>query len=264
MALTGLEGKSAVVTGAAGGIGAAVARRLVDEGARVTLVDLDEAAVQEVAAGLGGETLAVAADVSREDGVADYMERATAAFGKVELLHLNAGYPGRLVELADSQVEDFDRVMGVNTRGVYLGLRAGIRAFGETGGSIVVSASTASSSAAQLWGAYVGSKHAVLGLMRVAALETARRGIRINAVCPSIVDTAMVRPNEDSVDPADRTAARAAIANALPIGRYAEPAELAAAVAWLLSDQASYATGGVFSIDGGISATSGFGYRPPG
>lgn len=263
MALKGLAGQSAVVTGAAGGIGAAVARRLVSEGARVTLVDLDAAAVEKVASELDGQTLAVGADVSTEEGVAEYMDRAAAAHGHVRLLHLNAGYAGRLAELADSDVTDFDRVIAVNVRGVYLGLRAGIRAMRRhQGGSIVASASTASSSGAQLWGPYVGSKHAVVGLVRAAALETARKGIRINAVCPSIVDTAMVRPNEDSIDSGDRAAARALIANALPVGRYAEPAELAAAVAWLLSEEASYATGGVFSIDGGISATSGFGYRP--
>jgi NAD(P)-dependent dehydrogenase (short-subunit alcohol dehydrogenase family) len=264
VALEGLQDKVAVVTGAAGGIGSAVALRLSQEGARIALVDVDGDAADRTAAALPGEALAVAADVSTEPGVDAYMNAAIQRFGRIDAVHLNAGYAGRLVPLVDSDAEDFDRVMAVNVRGIYLGLRTAIRRMLEqdSGGSIVVTSSGLGLRGGQLWGPYAASKHAVLGLMRSASLEHARDGIRVNAVCPGFVDTAMVRPTEDMVDGDDRSAARAALENLVPLGRYARPAELAGLVAWLLSSESSYTTGGYYTADGGVDAAAA-GYVPP-
>jgi 3alpha(or 20beta)-hydroxysteroid dehydrogenase len=258
MGLRGLADKTAIVTGAAGGIGSAVARRLSEEGSRVVVVDLDRDAAERVARELPGDALAVQADVGDAADVERYTAEAVRRFGRVDAVHLNAGYPGRLVPLVDSDVDDFDRVLSVNVRGAYLGLRSALRRYREqnTSGSIVVTSSGLGLRGGQLWGPYAASKHAVLGLVRSAALEVARDGIRINAVCPGFIDTAMVVPTEEVVGHGDRQAARHALENSVPLGRYGDPSETAALVAWLLSDESSYSTGAYFSVDGGIDAAA--------
>jgi NAD(P)-dependent dehydrogenase (short-subunit alcohol dehydrogenase family) len=160
--------------------------------------------------------------------------------------------------LVDSDENDFDHVIAVNVRGVYLGLRAALRQFREQGspGSVVVTSSGLGIRGGQLWGPYSASKHAVLGLTRTAALEAARDGVRINAVCPGFTDTAMVVPTEEVVGHGDRSAARRLLENSVPLGRYADPMETAALVAWLLSEESSYSTGGYFTIDGGVDAAA--------
>jgi NAD(P)-dependent dehydrogenase (short-subunit alcohol dehydrogenase family) len=256
MSLDSLRNKVAVVTGAAGGIGSAVARRLSQEGARVVAVDLDAAAAERIAAGLPTNAIGVGADVASSEDVDRYMSAALERFGRIDGVHLNAAYPGKLVPLVDSETADFDKVMATNVRGVYLGLRAAVRQLAgqADGGAVVVTSSTAGLAGAPLWGPYVASKHAVIGLVRSAALEAARDRIRINAVCPGLTDTDMARSTEDVADPNDRSAARAICEHRVPIGRYAEPYEMAASVAWLLSDEASYITGATLAIDGGLTA----------
>jgi NAD(P)-dependent dehydrogenase (short-subunit alcohol dehydrogenase family) len=263
VALDGLVDKTAIVTGAGSGIGSAVARRLSDEGARVVVVDLDGEAAERTAVSLPGDAIAVAADVADAHSVDRYTEEAVARFGQVDAVHLNAGYAGNLVPLVDSDIDDFDRVIAINLRGVYLGLRSALRRFREQGsaGTIVVTSSGMGVRGAQLWGPYAASKHAVLGLVRSAALEAARDGVRVNAVCPGATDTAMLRRTEDFVGHGDRDAARASIERTVPLGRYADPSETAALVAWLLSDESSYSTGGYFLVDGGVDAAAA-GYVP--
>ncbi|MFD7446641.1 SDR family NAD(P)-dependent oxidoreductase [Streptomyces sp. NPDC059909] len=259
MSLNGLKGKVVVVTGAVGGIGSAVARRLSREGGKVVLVDLDADAAKAAAELLPGDAVGVGADVSTEGGVEAYMAAALEHFGRLDAAHLNAGYASRLVPFADSTTEDFDRVISVNVRGVYLGMRAAIRRFTEqaAGGSIVVTSSGLGVRGGQMWGPYAASKHAVIGMVRSAALETARLGIRINAVAPGFTDTAMVRPTEQLVGVGDAPAGRSVLESTVPLGRYAAPDELAAAVAWLLSDESSYTTGAVLVADGGVDASAG-------
>jgi len=262
MSLDTLRNKVVIVTGAAGGIGSAVAAGLSQAGARVVAVDLDLAAAERVASGLAGEAIGVGADVASADDVDRYMTAAVERFGRVDAVHLNAAYAGKLVPLAESEIADFDKVMAVNVRGVYLGLRAAMRQLADQGdgGAVVVTSSVAALAGAQRWGPYAASKHAVIGLVRAAALEAARDGIRVNVICPGFVDTEMVRATEDLADPGHRSAGRAALESGVPLGRYGEPREMAACVAWLLSDAASYVTGATLAIDGGITAGD---YVPP-
>jgi len=168
------------------------------------------------------------------------------------------------VLFADNDVENFDRIFAVNVRGVFLGLRAAIRQINAQGGggSIVVTSSALGIAGRQMQGPYSASKHAVLGLARSAALDHARQGIRINALCPSLVDTNMVRSTELAVGGGNGIAGRGALEAMVPLGRYARPDEMAATVAWLLSDESSYATGGTFTVDGGGMASAGP-YLPP-
>jgi NAD(P)-dependent dehydrogenase (short-subunit alcohol dehydrogenase family) len=253
MGLRGLEGKVAVVTGAADGIGAATARRL---SAEVALVDVREEALEQVASDLGDGALALQADVGSVDDVERYTAVALAHFGRIDLAMLNAGVACQVSPIADASIEDFDRVIATNLRGSYLTMRAAIRAIlahGD-GGAIVSTASMLALQGGPMFAPYVATKHAVLGLVRSAALELGKSGIRVNALCPGYVDTAMTRAVEELQG--DAAAARAVMQKFNAFGRYGEPEEMAAMAAWLLSAEASYCSGGAFSVDAAITAGS--------
>lgn len=252
MTLHGLDGKAAIVTGGGSGMGAATARRLAAEGVRVAVVDLREDAAKEVAASLDGEAIAVGADVSTEGGTDTYVRAALDAFGRIDLFHNNAGYGGHLVPLWEMSVEEFDKTMAVNTRGVFLGLRAVLRQMAEQGdgGAIVNTASMSGLRGVPGQGGYVPSKHGCVGLTKVAALDAAPIRVRVNAVCPGLVQTPMLQGLIDEIGPeiVDMMVTQ------VPVGRKAEPHEIANLVAWLLSDDASYVNGSALPIDGGIGA----------
>ncbi len=254
MALRGLDGRVALVTGGGAGIGAATARRLAEEGMRVAVVDWDGESAERVAGELGGGALAVAADVSSEDDVARFVAAAVDRFGRIDAAVLNAGVGGDMGPLATSTTENFDRVFAVNVRGCYLSLRAVLRQMLAQGGggAIVTTASALSLMGGQMYATYTATKHAILGLTRSVALEVARDGIRVNAVGPGYVDTHLMRLAEDAIG-GERTAARAAMESGIPLGRYGRPAEIAAMAAWLVSDDAAYATGGHFPVDAGVT-----------
>ena len=241
------EGRVAVVTGAGSGIGRASAQRLSQEGASVVVVDADAARAEETARSLPGPAVAVTADVSAEEGVRAYMDAALDSYGRVDLYHLNAGISGRPTSLVDLEVDEWDRVMAVNMRGVFLGLRDGLRQYFRQGttGAVVVTASIASLRGSADLFAYHASKHGVTGIIRAGAAYAAPAGIRVNGVAPGLVPTTLFGEagRADMVRRSSTT----------PMRRAGDPEEIASVVAFLLSDDSSYMTGQLVSIDGGSS-----------
>jgi 3alpha(or 20beta)-hydroxysteroid dehydrogenase len=248
-------GKVAVVTGAAAGFGLAVSLRLAAEGARVVLVDRAADPLAEAAAAIE-HSLPVVADVSQEADVESYVQAAVGRYGQVDLFFNNAGIEGRLAPMTELSVDDFDRVLAVNCRGVFLGLRAVLAVMKEQGsGAIVNTASMAGIRGGATFAPYVASKHAVVGLTRCAALEGAPFGIRVNAVAPGHIDTRMGRDLTAQINPADPESVYRQTAARVPLGkRYGTAQEVAACVLWLLSDEASYVSGSTQLIDGALNA----------
>ena len=251
--MTRLANKVAMITGAGGGIGAAAARRFVAEGAQVLLVDLDEAALRAVA-GDSAQMHVCVADVSQPEPMAACVDAAVRRFGGLDIAVLNAGIEGEVKPIPDYDIATFDRVMAVNVRGVWLGLKYCLPALAARGGgSIVITSSVAGISGADNMSAYCASKHAVVGLMRTAALEGAAQSIRVNTVNPAPIDTRMMRSLETGFMPAQPQAAKAALAQRIPMQRYGTPDEVADLMLFLASDESRYCTGGIYTVDGGMS-----------
>jgi 3alpha(or 20beta)-hydroxysteroid dehydrogenase len=255
--VTGQErfaGRVAVITGGAAGFGKAVAARLLGEGATVVIVDRDEAALAATASELGTVT-AIRADVSREEEVGEYVARAVSEHGRIDAFFNNAGIEGRMAPMTELSVADFDAVMAVNARGVFLGLREVLMVMKPAGGGAIVNtASMAGIRGAPTFSPYVASKHAVIGLTRCAALEGAPYGIRVNAVAPGHIDTRMARALTAQIDPEHPDEVYQRTAERVPMGRYGTAEEVANLVTWLLSDDASYVSGSTHLIDGAINA----------
>lgn len=249
------EGRVAVVTGAGSGLGAASARRLAAEGARVVLVDIDEDAAEAVSAGIDGDTVAVGADVADEAAVDRYLARAVEAFGRIDHHHLNAGIFGSFVPLPDVSVDEFERVMAVNVRGQFLGLRGAFRQFSaqRTPGSVVITASIASLTGAADLFPYHVSKHAVTGLVHAGGVYGGPLGIRVNAVAPGIVPTELFA-TAASTNGGKNDMTRRALTT--PLRRAGTPEEVAAVAAFLLSDDSAYMTGQLVSVDGGATVVN--------
>jgi NAD(P)-dependent dehydrogenase (short-subunit alcohol dehydrogenase family) len=249
-----IRGRCALITGAAGGIGSATARLLADEGARLVLVDRDEAALAALRTELSAaEVLTLIADVAEEADVQHVASEAVKRFGGIDLLHNNAGILGDVGPLWELSAENFDRTMSVNVRSTFLFLKAFALDRLERGqpGAVVNMSSVAGINGSPGLAVYSATKQAILGLTRTAAHELGKHGIRVNAVYPGRVDTGMSKTFVTAPSTASRSADPM---DTRPIPRLGTPDEIARLVVWLLSDEASFVTGAAYAIDGGMTS----------
>ncbi len=248
-----VAGKVALVTGAGSGIGRATALAFAREGARVVVSDLDETAGKTVAdeiARAGGDARAVACDVTDEAQVEALVRAALDAFGRLDCAHNNAGGPGQGGRMHEIPTQEWNAILALNLTSVFLCMKHEIPVMArQGGGAIVNTASGAGLVAVPLLAHYAAAKHGVLGLTKTAAIENARTGVRVNAVCPGSVETPALRAHM-AKDPA---IAKGILATQ-PGGRLGRPEEIAESVVWLCSERASFVTGESFVVDGGAVA----------
>jgi len=243
-----------LITGGAGGIGKATAKKFIDEGARVMLTDLKEDALKKAQEELDSDNVYyIAADVSKTEDVKKYAQKAEELFGKVDVFFNNAGIEGQVKPITDYPVEEFDKLQAVNVRGAWLGLKFIIPLM-KDGGSILLTSSVAGLIGMANMSAYVASKHALNGITRSLALELAGRNIRVNAINPSPVDNRMMRSLEKGFSPDDSENAKSQFEQMIPLGRYAENDDIANLATFLASNDSSFITGAIHAIDGGMTA----------
>jgi NAD(P)-dependent dehydrogenase (short-subunit alcohol dehydrogenase family) len=252
-----LDGRVAVVTGAAGVIGSATIRLLAERGARIIAVDRRqadlEAAIKELPA--SAQALAVAADVTEEDGVKEYVRTAVDKFGTIDVFHNNAGVEGEVRAVQDYPLEAFRKVLDVNVVGVFLGMKHVLPVMlKQNRGSIINTASIAGLVGSPHIAVYSASKHAVIGLTKSVASECTGTGVRINCVCPGLIDSRMLsaifvgRSGGNAPPPVEKMVER------IPARRLGQASEVASIVAFLASDEASYVSGSAYTVDGGRTA----------
>lgn len=258
-----MSGKNVIVTGAGGGIGRATCLKLAESGANLVLVDRDEKLVAETKAAVdkhGVSSIIVIADVTKEADVKNYVDAAVAEFGTIDGFFNNAGIEGKIQLMADLDYSDWLKVIDVNLNGVFLGMRYVLPVMRkQKGGSIVCTGSIASIVGLPTTVAYNAAKHAVAGIVRTAASEEAKNGIRVNAVAPGFINTRMFQDIAGTLlpDMKDKLEAAKLAGSSAPIGRLGEPEEVANVVRFLLSDEASLMVGAVVAVDGGVTATAG-------
>jgi NAD(P)-dependent dehydrogenase (short-subunit alcohol dehydrogenase family) len=252
-----LDGKVAVVTGAAGVIGRATMRLLADRGARIVAVDRSEpdlqAAVRDLPA--AAQALAITADVTIEDEVAGYVRAAADRFGTIDVFYNNAGIEGDIAPITKYRLETFRRVIDVNVVGVFLGLKHVLPVMlRQNKGSIINTASIAGLIGSPEIAVYSASKHAVIGLTKSAAQECAATGVRVNCVCPGLIDSRMLSSIIQGRHPGNAPVPHDRIVERIPARRLGQASEVASIVAFLASDDASYVSGSAYTVDGGRTA----------
>jgi NAD(P)-dependent dehydrogenase (short-subunit alcohol dehydrogenase family) len=247
--------KVAIVFGGTSGIGLATAAELIRTGARVAIVGRNAERGARAAAGLGGEAIFVAADVANSADVAAVVDATIARWGKLDwAVNAAALPPARFAPLAEITEEDWDARIAVDLKGVWLCMRREIQAMLASGGAIVNVSSVNGLSGTAMAGVYCAAKHGLHGLSKTAAMEYAPRGIRVNVVCPGAHRTPMLEAVFAHMSPDEPSRAEAMYNAQIPTGRIGEPQECARAIAWLLSDAASYVNGAVLAVDGALSA----------
>jgi len=252
-----LDGKVAVVTGAAGVIGTATIRLLAERGARIVAVDRREDDLETATRDLpaSAQALPIAADVTSEDEVADYVRATIDKFGTIDVFYNNAGVEGDIKPITQYPLEAFRRVIDVNVVGVFLGLKHVLPVMlKQNRGSIINTASIAGLIGFPDIAAYSASKHAVIGLTKSAALECAGTGVRVNCVCPGMIDSRMLSSIIQGRNPGNAPVPNDRIVERIPARRLGQPSEVASIVAFLASDDASYVSGSAYTVDGARTA----------
>lgn len=247
-----LKDKVCVITGAAGGIGKAAAELFLSHGAKVMLIDLNEEDLRNVTRNMDRERTAYfAADVSKLEDTKDFTEDTLSKFGRIDVAFLNAGIEGRFLPMTEYPEDTFDRVIAVNLKGVWLGCQQIIPRM-SPGGSVIITSSVAGLKGFSNLGAYVASKHGVVGIMRTAALEYSDKGIRVNSIHPGPVNNRMMRSVEEQIHPGQPEESRRDFEAGVPFKRYAENSEIADLALFLACDDSRYITGTTQVIDGGM------------
>jgi NAD(P)-dependent dehydrogenase (short-subunit alcohol dehydrogenase family) len=251
-----LKNKTAVITGGAGGIGQAAAEVFSREGAKILLVDINEKALKKTIEQIGNSDIEYAvADVAKNEDVANYAKAAKKIFGRVDIFFNNAGVEGEVHPVTEYPESVFQKVIDVNVKGVWLGLKHVIPLMNNPeGGSIIITSSVAGLAGTANVSPYVASKHATIGIMKSVALECAPKKIRVNTINPSPVDNRMMRSLEEGFAPGKGKEAKKSFEQAIPLGRYAKSEEIADLAMFLASDESSFITGSVVEIDGGMTA----------
>lgn len=249
----GFEEKVVLITGATGGIGKETARLFAKQGAKLALVDLDHKALEWLAKELELEDyLLQTADVTSEEQVKNFVQQTKKKYGKIDVFFNNAGIEGKVAPITETSSEDLDKVLNVNIKGVFFGLKHVMAIMMEQrSGSIINSSSITGLKGSVGLAPYSASKHAVLGLTKTASLESAEMGIRVNAICPGYVDTRMMQAIEGGKGPEHVNQMRDRALAKVPMKRYAQPEEIAELVLFLASDHASFITGSHYVVDGG-------------
>ncbi len=253
-----LDGRVAVITGAAGVIGAAAMRLLAERGAQIVAVDRNRQDLHAITRDLpaSARALAVAADVTGEDAVAGYVRTAIDKFGTIDVFYNNAGVEGDVAPITRYSLEAFRKVIDVNVVGVFLGLKHVLPVMlKQNRGSIINTASIAGLIGAPEIAAYSASKHAVIGLTKSAALECTATGVRVNCVCPGMIDSRMLSTIIEGRNPGKMPVGNDKIVERIPARRLGQASEVASIVAFLASDEASYVSGSAYTVDGGRTAS---------
>jgi NAD(P)-dependent dehydrogenase (short-subunit alcohol dehydrogenase family) len=252
--MTALKNKVAVITGGAGGIGKATAKLFLAEGAKVMLIGRTEEKLKKTISELNNQNVDYCVgDVSKLADTVHYVNDTLIKFGKIDIFFNNAGVEGVVKPITEYPESEFDKVIAINLKGVWLGCQYVLPKMSD-GGSVIITSSVAGLKGFEGLGAYVASKHGVIGIMKVAALENANRNIRVNTIHPGPVNTRMMRSIEQEISPGNAAEVKKGFESEIPFARYAEAEEIADLALFLASDASKYVTGSQHVVDGGMVA----------